>query len=218
MKIAIIAEGRDDQAVITNILKGVLAIESANIICLRPELASDETDLSGKNTTLGGMSRVINECKEKERLDMFLAFADQEKIVIHLDTAEAHEFGVVKPTKPSGIPELKEYSLQLRNLVIEKVREWTDGEFEGDLLHAIAVEETEAWLLPLFKEYKESAKSANPKEKMKREAGQPFSFEYNSFLKLSKDLSKPKTLEKACKGNQSLKLFVEECKVMVINE
>ena len=150
MRIAIFSEGRDDQAVIVNVLKGALGIESSDIIPLRPELTTDATDQSTQNTTLGGWSRVKKDCEEKERLEEFLDFNIDGKIVIHLDTAEAHEYGVTKPTKPNDLAQLKVYSQQLRLLIIDQIKNWTKGEFEESLWHAIAIEETEAWLLPLF--------------------------------------------------------------------
>lgn len=46
MRTAIIAEGRGDLAVITNILKGELGIDRCDIKYILPEFEYDQTDLS----------------------------------------------------------------------------------------------------------------------------------------------------------------------------
>lgn len=46
MKVALIAEGKTDQAVLINILKGWSKIDRDDIYCLRPDLEYDNTDLA----------------------------------------------------------------------------------------------------------------------------------------------------------------------------
>ena len=96
MKIGIIAEGREDQLVIRNILKG-LGFANIEIHFIRPELATDETDKAEKkakeyvnNTkTIGTLQGVKNACQEGTDFQLFFNFDENNKlIVIHLDTAE----------------------------------------------------------------------------------------------------------------------------------
>jgi hypothetical protein len=48
MQIGVISEGKGDFAVIRNVLKGALSLESFDIHSLRPELQADETSLQTK--------------------------------------------------------------------------------------------------------------------------------------------------------------------------
>lgn len=144
MKIGIIAEGTTDQAVITNILKG-LGIDTSNVIPIRPDLSFDEIDKNFENTkTIGTWQGVKNSCLSKEDFELFFFDADNQHIIIQLDTAEANhaDFDVIKPDKTNP-----NYATILRSNVIDKIHEWLDNEYIDNLLHAITIEEIEAWIL-----------------------------------------------------------------------
>lgn len=210
MRIGIISEGRPDQAVIENILDGVF--DDFELILIRPKLESDTTDIQLKNlAALGGLSRVKADCEEKT---LFTEFFDQDIqnedfMIIQLDTAEIETFSVVRPTKKSN----NNYVSELRTNVIDKIKEWLDDEeYDNKIIHAISIEELEAWLLTIF-ENKDSISSMNPKAKLKKllsKKNKSSVETYQNYHSLSKDFSKKKKLVTCCKRNESLSFFVQE--------
>ncbi len=223
MQVGVIAEGRSDQAVIANILKGKLGIDLALITFIQPEFYYDETDLQSggyqqmARNEFGGWVLVKNCCTEKSRIDEFISpFEEERIIVIQMDTAEAHLEGyeVEKPDKndPS-------YSSTLRQHVINKINGWLDGQFDEHLYYAVTIEEIEAWLLPIFGEKAaETAKFNTPKERLFRQLNTALTGKdkrvlqlplYSQYLELSKEFKKPKLLAQHCRKNESLLLFCQ---------
>lgn len=165
MKIGIIAEGHSDRAVIANLLQGILGINSNDILAILPIDALDETDLANlPKEYFGGWSSVKRECKEKEFIDLFLERAGTNFIVIHLDTAESAQFGINQPTKDNL------YCDSLRALIVNEITVWMGENMDEKLLHAISVEETDAWILTTMED-RDSSKSADPKKKLERLKG-----------------------------------------------
>jgi hypothetical protein len=222
MRIGIIAEGRGDLAVITNILKGWLGIEFEFIQFLRPEYALDETDrYEMSKAQHSNWELVKQECTEGPLLDDFLnsPIDEERRVVIHIDTAEAElpGYGVSRP--PSG----RGYAAELHKRVSTKLDAWLKGRGTGRIRYAIAVEETEAWLLTLYLD-KETSTSRNPKNALERELNQSnrhsraerkqlFQLKdgnaYAFHDKLSRDFRKRRTLEDCATRNPSLRLFLE---------
>ncbi len=210
MKIGVICEGHTDRAVITNILKGLKGLDSADIIPLRPENSLDETDLANiPPDQFSNWLAVKEECETKTKLNRFLSFEGQDAVVIHIDSAESDEYGVAKPVKD------KNYSTNLRTDIISKMNEWLNGEFtENEIIYAIAIEETEAWVLTIY-EKRNSSTSADPKSRLKRVLSKErvkYSQDYNDFLWISDPLSNRKKIMKGnfLSYNESLKAFCEE--------
>lgn len=211
--IGVISEGHADRAVITNILKGTLGIDDSNIRALLPINKIDETDRSRvkEKEEFGGWTSVKNECIEKKIINQFLAMDGQDFIVIHLDTAEASQYGV------SSIPAKNDdYAESLRAFVVEIIDGWLDDQAVIDsTLHAVAVEEIDAWLLTIYDGGKDSSQSTDPKKKLGFILGKDglnTTSDYNNYLKLSKPFSKPKEVKKFkfTEKNASLAAFVEE--------
>src|SRR5690606_12750885 len=195
--IGVISEGHADRAVITNILKGTLGIDESNIRALLPINKTDETDRSREKTVeeFGGWTSVKNECIEKRIISQFLALEGQDFIVIHLDTAEANQYGV------QSIPAKDEtYGEKLRGLVVDLIDGWLgEQEIIDATLHAVAIEETDAWLLTIYDAGKNSINSADPKKKLGfilSKAGAHTTSDYDNYLKLSKTFSKAKEVKK----------------------
>src|SRR6185312_14287635 len=149
MKIGIVAEGPADVAVISNILRGKLGIEGKDILPIRPDLSADETDLhERREETFSNWELVKRECVERARIEAFLVpFEDERLVVVHIDTAEAglRGYDVEKPRDRDG-----DYAGALRRRVVEAIDRWLDGRFAGRVRHAVAVEETDAWVLTLY--------------------------------------------------------------------
>lgn len=178
MRIGIIAEGRADLAVISNILKGTLSIDEEAIEFIRPEYYLDETDLHQQRPAqFGNCSLVREECLSRKRIRDFLESPIDEGVrlvVIHVDTAEIGRsdsvLSVVRPAKPTVQTKpkkkrlsraeeapidrplgasLTDYAKAFRAAVAGEIVDWLDGEFVDRSCFAIAVEELEAWILTL---------------------------------------------------------------------
>lgn len=217
MRIGIVSEGKGDRAVITNILVGLLEIDSSDIEPLRPQDHLDETDKAAvSSVTFGGWQGVKQECESRIQIDEFLAVKGQDYIVIHLDSAEADQFPVNRPSKTA------EYCSELRARIISKINSWLKEDISGNLLYAIAIEEIEAWILTIY-DTGNSASSAKPKEKLSRVLGRldkNSSSNYANFLQITKPFSQKKQSKKKeyYRRNCSLNAFIVEVQSKVLNQ
>lgn len=218
MRVAIFAEGRSDAAVLTNILKGWLGINRADIDYRVPELDFDESDLY--QMTINQFSNwtiVKQNCLEQTQFHNFFNSTENAYFaVIQLDTAERHLIGfdVTEPSKTNT----PQYSKDVRANVVEKINEWLNNQYSDKLAYAITIEEIESWLLTLYEPtITETAKYNLPKERFWEQVFPKFSLKernllknqpaYQQYLTLSKGFSKKKTLADCCNRNLSLKLF-----------
>lgn len=217
MRVGIIAEGRSDFAVLCNILKGAIGLDREFVTPLRPELHRDETDLHAEGQ-FSNWGLVRQECLEGAKIDGFLSSPIDDAprwIVIHIDAAEAADYGVPRPADRR-----EEDVEQLREAIAAKMREWLAARASGPLELAIAVEETEAWVLPLFEE-KATDRLPNVKERLLRALRDRLSDrERKQILALvnvdrlrfgaevSARLRKARELDRCAERNASLKRFV----------
>ncbi|MCL2651205.1 MAG: TetR family transcriptional regulator [Candidatus Azobacteroides sp.] len=221
MKVAIIAEGRGDLAVITNILKGKLNIDKSEIFCLLPEYEFDQTDLAKMDEkSFSSWTLVKSKCQNRDDLDIFLGLYENAFLVIQIDTAERGEKGydVGFPQRVKNQNQ-NDYCTALRGNVICKINEWLENDFPEKIAYAICIEEIEAWIMTLYGETGTS-KSAQPKETFNRILNRKFSnskdrlilLEQNEFLKmekLSKSFAKKRILKEIQKNNKSMDLFCD---------
>lgn len=231
MKAGIIAEGRGDAAVITNLLKGKLNIQKSDIDYRSPELDSDETDLSQmKPEQFSTWSIVRQKCMDTEFLRNFFEKIDDERfLVVHLDAAERLEvnYEVSEPLKSK----LPDYVVQVCQNIAAKISEWMQGQYANRVAYAIAVEETDAWVLTIFsKKETDTGYLENPKERLQRELNKPnfmskrdrgklFSkLVFDHYSQLSDPFRKPKELEKLIARNASLRLFCEDLNKFKFND
>tara|TARA_R110001583_G_scaffold10417_8_gene47918 strand:- start:14857 stop:15507 length:651 start_codon:yes stop_codon:yes gene_type:complete len=193
MRVGVICEGHTDRAVIVNVLKGIKSLDSSDIIAIRPIADYDETDLANiPKDQFSTWSVVKKECEEREKIRNFLNIEGQENVVIHFDSCESDDFGVAKPTKDGN------YATNLRSAIVTKMDEWLEGEFIDEIIHAVAVEEIESWVLTIY-EQGDSSGSADPKAKLKRllkKKDISYNHDYNGFLEISKDFKKAKNFKK----------------------
>lgn len=216
MKIGVISEGHADRAVITNILTGLTGLDQSDIEAIRPIYNLDETDKALVNPlTFSSWTVVKEECEKRELLDGFLAFEGQEFVVIHIDTAEAEQYGVKRPNKKDA-----NYCENLRQLVIQEINTWLKDDLSSEILYAVAIEEIDAWLLTIY-EQGDTTISTKPKEKLSRILNKKdinATSNYDNYLILSKPLSKKKEIErgKFLTYNCSLNAFFEEIKSKVL--
>ncbi len=223
MRAGIIAEGKSDLAILTNILKGALGINQSDVQYLVPELEYDETDLAQMRIEqFSNWSIVKKTCQNGNASRSFFGSIDDQRfLVIHIDTAERLEIGfeVLQPQKEK----VPSYVSQVRESVSLKLREWLNEHFNERTIFAVAVEETEAWVIPIFDTTaKETGFYPNPKERLARLIAHPTAFsdkerkrifqmdEFYRHLELSSPLRKSKNLGMYAEKNESLKIFLAD--------
>lgn len=256
MRVGIIAEGKTDQAVIENILRGVFGIDSESIQHIRPSDGTDETDLQQQKLNQYANSALVRkDCVERFKIrDFFASPIDEGErlLVIHVDTDEIGRtdavLTAVRPPKDSrATPASKKskkktsnaahspaeattapYADTLRNSVIAEIDGWLEGEYKDQLRYAIAIEETEAWVLALhIKE--DTSELRDPKKALEKFLNEPnrhskqdrkrlFGLEaFARFDELSKGFRRQKTLLDAANRNRSLELFVASLSLPILS-
>ena len=210
MRIGIICEGVSDRAVIENVIIGITGLDTSDFEPLRPQDNFVETDIAAMDPNLFSTWSVVKkECEEREKIEMFLQMDGQELVVIHLDSAEADAYGIDRPHKKDA-----NYNETLRNLIVAKIDEWLENEYLESILHAIAIEEIEAWILTIY-EKNDSSKTIDPKQKLKNVLSKErinSTEDYDNYSGLSESLSKKKKIVRGqfYSYNYSLRAFVEE--------
>lgn len=177
MKVGIIAEGPSDVAVLRNILKGKLNLDRKDVLPIRPELAEDETDLAapGRGGAYQEQSEqersnwlfVLRECEARESIESFLdsPLEEERLVVVQIDTAEAHLTGydVARPADRKA----RTYCDELRQRVVDKINALLGPELAERVRHAVAVEETDAWVLTIHdRERQDTSSRGDPKKRL----------------------------------------------------
>lgn len=212
MRFGIIAEGGEDQAVITNILQA-FKIDSSDVVRIKPSLQIDETDKNNpENATIGTFQGVKNACegntldsgdKKRPRFENAFNVSAIDYMIIHVDTAEIenHNFSFSRPQKQGN----ENYANELREQTITLIDNWLEQNYKNQLLYAVAIEEIEAWVLTIY-EGRNSVQSADAKNRLNRVLKDTKN--KNDFKKISEGFNKIKNLKLFAKRNQSLSLFV----------
>jgi hypothetical protein len=180
MRVGVIAEGFADVNVIKAVLKKLAGIDGSEVRMLRPQEQMDETDLNEQN--FSNWKLVFNSCQDEDKLAAFFEDIEGDALlIVHLDTAERGLKGYDIPEPQRiGSTDYTAYSEQLRVQVIQKLETLLPEKYHQYVAYAIAIEETDAWLIPLFENgSKDSSSHAKAKET------------------LSKLVSKDKRLQKA---------------------
>lgn len=172
MEIRIIAEGPADVDVIKAIARKLTGVDSENIIPILPSDTIDETDRFSGN--FSNWKMVLDKIADAEFLENALATIDGDYILaIHIDTAERGEPGydVNQPMRTRDTDWLQ-YATELREKVKAKMQSLIPVQYHDRIAYAIAIEETEAWILPMFERVPvDTASHAQPKETLGSKIG-----------------------------------------------
>lgn len=167
MRIGVIAEGHADIAIIKAALKVLKGIDGSDIYAIRPNELYDETDLN--ELKFSNWNLVLKSCSDECLLQSFFDMIEEDAVlIVQIDTAERGEVGydIPEPQRTKGI-DWKLYSEQLYTGVHEKIASIVPEVYRNKVVYAIAIEETDAWLIPLFDtSCEETAQYANPKERL----------------------------------------------------
>jgi hypothetical protein len=216
MRIGIISEGHTDRAVIVNLLRGLTSIDSNDVVPIRPIDNFDETDIAAlPPETFGSWTNVKNECEDRGKIKSFLSIEGNDYVIIQIDSAESDQYGINRPVKNP------DYSTILRSLIIDKIREWLQNEFEENILYAISIEEVEAWMIVIY-DNRNYSLSTNPKQVLKRVLKRKdidSTESYSNYLILTRNFSKNRLIKRNryLENNESLKLFALEIQEKILN-
>lgn len=172
MRIGVIAEGHADIAVIRAVLKALKGIDGSDIVAVRPSELYDETDLHAMN--FSNWNLVLQSCGDEALLQSFFDGLDEEALlIVQIDTAERAEAGydIVSPLREKEA-DWRSYSKQVYDAVKERMMSVIPEGYKEKMIYAIAIEETDAWLIPLFDRVsQDTAQYANPKEHLRKLVG-----------------------------------------------
>lgn len=222
MEVGIVAEGISDFAVIRNILQS-LKIDDACIHSLLPSVSGyDNTDLSSKIKQTGFSNwLLVKDFCQNETVSLFFELHEESLLIVQIDTAECSDLGYDVPRPDTNDPD---FISKLLELITEKVNSWLPDNFHNKTVLAIAIEETEAWILTMEPFNKsDTDKIPCPKEtmdhlvprKIRQSDINRFFRSNNTFDKydfLSKPMRRSKKLDAGAEQNYSLKAFIQQLK------
>ena len=204
----LIAEGPTDHAVLENILIGYFNDDISQYIrTLQP--LRDATDAAG---SMGGWTRVLDYC----RSTLFQsAFDENDFLIIQVDTDRLNE-------KPFELNLSQTVEVLVEHVVqqFEQLMSLAFGsefiaEHRARILFAVAVNEIECWLLPLFFTDKTMWATNNCLFKLNQQLSRrnekpipPNAKAVRQYERLSRDFCKSRVLAAAAQKNPSLSLFI----------
>lgn len=166
MKIGIIAEGHDDIVIVAQIIKKLKGIDTSDMVSILPTDAYDETDIDHLN--FSNWELVLNAAENGVLMTQFLKQWEEVDpiVVFHIDTAErgSKNYNIPQPIRTKGT-DYKVYSKELRDKVRAKIENMIPKDYRDKIAYAIAIEETEAWIIPVFENHRtDTASHSKPKE------------------------------------------------------
>ena len=203
----IISEGNTDQIILRQILTTWTKNPYLRVNQLQPK--PDES---------GGWSQVFKYCQSSEFKD---ALIQNDLIIIQIDT----DF-------MSGDSVGKEYKIDLKDLNVketvkafrEKIVELIGADFYEEysdrIIFAIAVNEIECWLLPVYFSDKKAKKYVNCIDTLNQVLPQKEGFYIDAkddiyYRKLARNFRKKKDIKKYAKQQESFSLFLENLQVAI---
>ena len=206
-RFGLVTEGLTDQTLLRAILAGWTGNKKLVVKELQP-----------KPEEPGGWTKVFQYC---ESLDFKGAFSYYDFIVIQIDT----DF-------MSGDSVGKEYKIDLKDLNVketvkafrEKIVELIGADFYEEysdrIIFAIAVNEIECWLLPVYFSDKKAKKYVNCIDTLNQVLPQKEGFyidakENDYYEKLARNFRKKKDIEKYAKRQESFDLFLKNLQFAV---
>lgn len=133
-------------------------------------------------------------------------------MVVQIDTAECHLYGVDRPGRKAAGS-----AARLLDSVRSKVADWLGGDLVN-IVRAVTVEETDAWVLALYVET-DTSRHLDPKRAFKAYAvknlklrGEPEPRQYGEW---ARPFRKAKERARARQHNRSLDVFLVELEALV---
>lgn len=218
MTFGLITEGVTDQILLRYWLAGIFDTSDIDVNELQP--LTDATDENGR---FGGWLNVLKYCESPKLKN---AFEHNTHLIIQIDTDCCQDFGVSRIENSAQVTPsvlLEKVREQLENIIIKHqgIDFWNQQ--RENIFFAIAVEETECWLAPLYMSTaKDKAMTNNCLYKITKAIATKdrLSLTNNhnkkiptNYEKVAKQLRKRRNWEKNYMYNLSLQIFIDEIKM-----
>jgi len=205
--IGLVCEGKTDQI----LLEKILSTWTGN-----PELRINR--LHPKPNESGGWSQVFKFCESEDFQDIFSA---NDFIVIQIDTdfMSGDSVGEKYRIDLKDL-DVKETVEAFREKIIELISEEFYDKYSDRIIFAIAVNEIECWLLPVYFSDKKAAKNVNCIDTLNQVLPQKEGFYIDAkddvyYRKLAKNFRKKKAIQKYAKQQESFSLFLDNLQVAI---
>jgi len=213
--IGLITEGITDQIVISYILYGWLKDEDVFITELQPKRSEADADIA---TTSGNWDKVLKYCASDDFKEAFKTNMEI-YVIVHLD-ADVFKSGEVtsnlrfsfKKEEGTDLTTL-EIIEHIQSIVIQQIGTDFYEKHKERIIFAIAVDEIECWLLPIY--YSDNRRAKTVKcldtlnQKLKKEGYRIDAKRPKYYRKASKPYLKAKKIYACYDKNESLKAFCE---------
>lgn len=225
----LITEGITDQIVLESLLGGYFDdpyFDDNDIRYLLPEIDKDKetkkNNSPSKSEYFSNWELVINYCQKQEFRQ---AFQSIDYVIIHLDTdifikyqekTRKYNVRIVdEEGKKLGVLQFVE---EVKIMLIRQIGENFYETHKEKIIFAIAVEEIECWLLPLYYTANNETKQAEItnnclyklNEKLKKKEGFTIDKKKQDYEKVTKPYYKTKVLQQSYPKNPSLLIFIQE--------
>lgn len=215
--VGLICEGITDHVVIKHIMAGYLGNADIVFTELQPKVDPNNDQIA---TNFGNWDKVFKYCQSTD-FQEGLASNPSLYIVIHLDADVFRSQEVPKKyrfdfnRKDGTSLTTGETVSKIKGLLIREMGAAIYEKYAERILFAIAVAETECWLLPFYESGNKRSKEVNCLATLNQIVASKFKFtiakkEPRYYLKISRPLRKQKKFLKFYALNPSLKLFCDQ--------
>lgn len=206
----LITEGATDQAVLKNILIGYFNDFDLTVREIQPSL--DATDAS-QMSEFGGWYNVFLYCQSDY---LAAAFEQNDFIIIHIDSDCSHETHFFVPKVKGETLEIyvERIKNRLQSVISKQMGDELYTKYAQRIIFAIAIDEIECWLLPLFYTDKNQAATNNCLFKLNQKLPNnslinPNNKDKRIYQRISRAFIKTKTFQQVYPKNPSFRLFIE---------
>ncbi len=221
---ALITEGITDQIIIENILFGFYNSKDIFIEKLQPKRDTINDD---KATTSGNWDQVFKYCESADFRENFETILDS-YVIIHIDadvffTGEISEKYRISVKDNDGVDlNYEDLYKAIQSKLVESIGKEVFEKYEDRIVFAIAVNETECWLLPIYYDDKRKAKTVNCINTINPELKKKLGFtiakkNIDYYRKAAKPYLKHKTIISKYAKNPSLNTFIENLEKLSID-
>lgn len=214
--IGLICEGITDHVVIKRVIAGYLGDSDVFVSELQPKVDPNDKNKS----TPGNWDQVFKYCQSSDFEDA-LKSNPSLYVIIHLDSDVFRTKEVLKKywfdfNKTDGtVLTTAEIIDKIKALLIKEIGSKIYDAYSNRILFAIAVNETECWLLPFYETGKQRSKEVNCLNTLNKKISSKFGFTIAKkapkyYEKVAKPLLKHKQFIKLYTFNPSLEIFCQQ--------
>src|SRR6266496_5303010 len=210
--VGLVTEGITDQAVLENMLCGLLGENEIDLNPLRP--LRDQTDKTRVAENEFSNWELVFEYCASDTFKQALEFLDLGVIHVDVDQGEHPNFGVPL-TEGGALREIPELVNDTRAVIVRKISAQIYQQYQHKIFFAVPILSIDCWLLPLYATGKIQSAYLNCDSRLvqvllKRGWKKKISKDYNIYDGLSAPYRKAAVLTKARKVRRSIDMFLDD--------